>query len=168
MIMQGLALMKNLTLEEVIMKKRFIRGAVAVSLLVIVTSVIACRHHSGRGFDKFALEAMNKRIASELDLNESQHASLEAITAEFKAKMTEIHAGSKERRIQAADLIRQDVIDRVAVDQMIAERRDKILELADLAVDRLIAFHAVLTPEQREKIADHIKSRVDKKCRFRD
>jgi len=67
-----------------------------------------------------------------------------------------------------ANMIRQDVIDREAVDQMIAERRDKILELADLAVDRLIAFHAVLTPEQREKIADHIKSRADKKCRFRD
>ncbi len=149
------------------MKKRIIWGT-AVSLLVIVTGVMACRHHSGRGFDKFALEAMNKRIASKLDLDESQQASLEAITAEFKAKMTEIHAGSKERRIQVANLIRQDVIDRVAVDQMIAERRDKILELADLAVDRLIAFHAVLTPEQREKIADHIKSRADKKCRFRD
>jgi len=150
------------------MKKRVILGAVVISLLVIVTGVMACRHHSGHGFDKFALEAMNKRITSKLDLNESQQASLESITAEFKAKIEEMHAGSKERRIQAADLIRQDVIDRETVDQMIAERRDKLQELADLAVDRLIAFHAVLTPEQREKIAEHIKSHADKKCRFRD
>ena len=149
------------------MKKRFVWGAI-VSLLIIVSGVMACRHHSGHGFDKFALEAMNKRIASELDLNESQQASLESITAEFKAKMEEMHAGSKERRIQAADMIRQDAIDRETVDQMIAEHRDKLLELADLAADRLIAFHAVLTPEQREKIADHIKSHADKKCRFRD
>jgi hypothetical protein len=38
--------------------------------------------------------------------------------------------------------------------------------MADFAAERLIAFHATLTPEQREMIATRIEKRSSNGCRF--
>jgi hypothetical protein len=38
--------------------------------------------------------------------------------------------------------------------------------MADFAADRLIPFHATLTDEQREKIAEHIEETSANRCRF--
>jgi Spy/CpxP family protein refolding chaperone len=35
---------------------------------------------------------------------------------------------------------------------LIAQKREHMTEIIDLAVDRLAEFHATLTPEQREKL----------------
>ena len=43
---------------------------------------------------------------------------------------------------------------------------EKMQELADFAADRLVAFHATLTAEQREKVAEHIEEPPSSSCRF--
>ena len=150
---------KNLYyVTEAVMKKRIAIISV-LSSLVMVTGLAACRHgHHGRGFDKFDLQAASNRIASRLDLTESQKSELEQILSEIGAKAKQLRADHQTRHQELADLVRQEAIDPEGVDSKINERFDRMKELVDYAADRLIAFHATLTPEQREKAAEEIES----------
>jgi hypothetical protein len=38
--------------------------------------------------------------------------------------------------------------------------------MVDFVADRLIAFHATLSVEQREKIAEQIEAHAERGCRF--
>ena len=82
---------------------------------------------------------------------------------EIAAKAREMHADRETRHQELADLVRQDTISRETVDRKMTEKFDQMKDLADLAADRLIAFHATLTPEQREKVAEHIEEHAANK-----
>jgi Spy/CpxP family protein refolding chaperone len=143
---------------------------ITLSTLFLVTGFAACRHgyHRG-GFDEFDLEAATNRIASRLALDESQKADLKVITTEIVAKAKEMRADGQERQQELADLVRQETISRDTVNQRVTERLQKMKELADFAADRLIAFHATLTAEQREKVAEHIEEHASNRrwfCRY--
>ena len=151
------------------MKKR---NAVIIALLSMFTAagVVACKHgHHRGGFDEFDLEAAVNRIASRLDLDESQKSDLKTITDEIAAKAKEMRADGQERHQELADLVRQETISRDTVNQRVTEKLQKMKELADFAADRLIAFHATLTAEQREKVAEHIEEHASNRrwfCRY--
>lgn len=147
------------------MKKRNVLIIILLSMFM-VTGVVACKHHHSRGFDEFDLEAAVNRIASRLELDESQKADLKKITTEIAAKAKEIHADREAHHKELADMVRQETISRDTVDQMIADKLEKIQIMADFAADRLIAFHETLTPEQREKVAKHIEEKSADRCRF--
>lgn len=148
------------------MKKRNVLIITLLSMFM-ATGVVACKHgHHPRGFDEFDLEAAVNRIASRLDLDESQKADLKKITTEIAAKAKEMHADREAHHKELADLVRQETVSRDTVDQMIADKFEKMQTMADFAADRLIAFHETLTPEQREKVARHIEERSADRCRF--
>ena len=148
------------------MKKRNVLIITLLSMF-IATGVVGCKYgHHPRGFDEFDLEAAVNRIASRLDLDESQKADLKKITTEIAAKAKEMHGDQEAHHKELADLVRQETISRDTVDQMVADKMEKMQLMADFAADRLIAFHATLTPEQREKIAKHIEEKSANRCRF--
>ena len=126
---------------------------IALCALFIAGGISACKHgRYGGGFDSFEQEAVAARIASRLDLSEAQKTELKGIIADVAAQAKQMHADRQERHQELANLIRQESISRETVDRMIAEKLERIKVLADFAADRLIAFHATLTPEQREQI----------------
>ena len=149
------------------MKKKRIMIVITLTAFILIGGVAACKHgHHGGGFDEFDLAAATDRIASRLDLTESQKADLEQMAGEIAEKAKDMHADHENRHQELADLVRQDAIDRDVVDQRITEKMESIRQMADFAADRLIAFHQSLTPEQREKIAVHIENRSSGGCRF--
>jgi Spy/CpxP family protein refolding chaperone len=139
------------------MKKRIALISI-FSSFVLLTGLTACRHgHHHGGIDEFDLEAASKRIAYRLDLSESQKTQLQAIMTEIANEAKQMRADRETRHRELADLVRRESIEPEAVDRIIAEKFDQMQALADLAADRLIGFHATLTPEQREKVAGHIE-----------
>jgi uncharacterized membrane protein len=147
------------------MKKRNVLIIILLSMFM-VTGVVACKHHHSRGFDEFDLEAGVNRIASRLDLDESQKADLKKITTEIAAKAKEMHGDREAHHKELADLVRQETISRDTVDRMVADKIDRMQMMVDFAADRLIPFHATLTVEQREKIAKHMEETSANRCRF--
>lgn len=149
------------------MKKKSVWIVVTLCTLFLIGGVAACkhRHHPG-GFDEFDLAAITDRIASRLDLTESQKADLKQIAREIAEKAKAMHANPETRYQELADLIRQDAIASDVVDEIIAEKMKSMQQMADFAAERLIAFHGSLTPEQREMIAVRIESRSSGGCRF--
>lgn len=149
------------------MKKQRVVIVMALVSFLFVGGVAACKHgHHPGSFDEFDLAAVTDRIASRLELTESQKADLDQMASEFAERVRAMHAERENRRQELADLVRQESIDKALVDQRVAEKLEKMSEMADFAVDRLIAFHSTLAPEQREKIATHIESRTSGGCRF--
>ncbi len=139
------------------MKKHIVLISALFSAL-LVSGLAACKHGGHfNGFDEFDQQAVVSRAASRLDLTDSQKAQLQEIVGEIAAKAKALHADRKAHSQELADLVRQETISRETVDRMVTEKFDSMKELADLAEDRLIAFHATLTPEQREKLAAHIE-----------
>ena len=149
------------------MKKRNILITSLFSLFLLA-GLGACRHGHHGGFDEFDLKAATDRIASRLDLTNSQKIDLEEIISDVTARAGEMHADREARHQELADLVRQETISRETVDQKVSEKFNRMKDLVDYAADRLIAFHATLTPEQREKVAEHIENHAEKRrCFFR-
>ncbi len=151
------------------MKKKNVLIAIVVTLsaLFLIGGVAACKrgfHHGG--FDEFDLSAATDRIASRLDLTESQKADLEKIAQEIAEKAKTMCADRETCRLELADLVRQESIDEKVVDQMITDKMAKMRELANFSAEQLIAFHATLTPEQREEIATRIEEHSSGGCRI--
>lgn len=149
------------------MKKKSMMMVTGLCVLFLIGGVAACRHgHRHGGFDEFDLAAATNRIASRLDLTGSQKADLEQFAGEIAEKAKAMHTDHASRRQEIADLIRQDSVGRDVVDGLIDDKLARVREMADFVAERLIAFQATLTPEQREKIAARIEDRLSNGCRF--
>lgn len=148
------------------MRKRNV-WIITVLTVLMATGLVACKPGTHRGgFDEFDLEAAVKRIASRLDLDESQQADLKKISAEIAAKAKEVYGDRQAHHQELAALVRQESISRDTVDRMIVSKLKDMQQIMDFTTVRLIAFHATLTDEQREKIAAHIEKRAIERCRF--
>jgi len=149
------------------MQKKTIAIVATLSVLLIVLGISACKHeHRPYGFDEFDLAAATDRIASRLDLTESQKADLKRIADEIADKAGAMHAQREGRLKELADLVRQESITEDTVDLLVDEKIKKVREMADFVAERLIAFHETLTPEQREQIAVRIEDHASNGCRF--
>jgi protein CpxP len=140
---------------------------VAVLSFFVIGGLAACKHrHGSCGFDEFDLEAAINRIASRLDLTETQKADLDQKAREVAEKAKFLQADRETRHQELANLIRQESIDQEEVDARINARMEKMKEMADFVSVRLVAFHSTLTPEQREKIAARVEEHASEGCRF--
>jgi protein CpxP len=141
---------------------------ITVVVAMATLGLASCKHdrHAG-GFDRFDLEAAVNRAAARVDLDENQKADLSRIAEEIADKAKSMHAERETRLRELADLVRQPSVSREIVDLMVAEKMAKLQEMADFTAERLIAFHATLSEEQREKIAGLIEAHAEQKgCRF--
>ena len=112
-----------------------------------------CRSHS----PDHKAEFMVDYISETLDLNDNQRAHLDGIKEEFLAKAKEMHARKEAMHTEfKAELLKEE-IDQQRVKALIAQKREHMTEIIDLAVVRLAEFHATLTPEQKEKLVDKLE-----------
>jgi Spy/CpxP family protein refolding chaperone len=148
------------------MKKRNLIIFIIIGAILLTGGLAACKRGYHHGFDEFDLAAITGRIASRLDLTESQKTELDRLAGEIADKAKSMRAEREQRLQELADVVRQDTIDREIVAARIDEKFESLREMADFVADRVIAFHATLTPEQREQIAAHIEDRSSGGCRL--
>jgi periplasmic protein CpxP/Spy len=125
-------------------------------LLIALVAIVNCRHRSLAD----RADWIAKRISSELDLNDKQKAELQRIKKEILDKRKELDV----------KLIPEEIIDQIRLTQIDEGKVNKAFETSGTKRDQMrifmtkkfIEFHAVLTPEQRNKLADRISELLKK------
>ncbi|EPG74509.1 putative lipoprotein [Leptospira fainei serovar Hurstbridge str. BUT 6] len=113
-------------------------------------------HHKWRSPEKRA-EFVVKKLKSELDLNESQAATLDKIKVDVLAKR-------KELKLQEGPFLPKEAVEELRGDKLNVdkwnkygqENEKKMGEFRAYFLKKAVEFHAILTPEQRNKLADLI------------
>lgn len=139
---------------------------IAVKILLIaglVVGVLALgnchrwHHKRGHHLTPKKVEWIAGKIKSKLDLDESQKAKLDEITNEIIARFPkDPRAKRKEMAAYLADQVRQERIDAAAVKAKLAERKKEMESHFDFMVEKVLEFHAILKPEQKEKLAGYL------------
>lgn len=87
-----------------------------------------------------------------LDLDTRQQAKLAEIRKEMTAELVVLQESRKKMHPMLKEQLAAEKIDTAVVKQAIAEHRRQFDRIFDLAIDRLAEFHALLTPDQRQKL----------------
>ena len=138
-----------------------------VIALVGVLFITGCSHrrcgHHGKSAEKIV-----KRLSSYLDLNETQSQKLSEIKDEVITKF-EGFKGSKTAVKEAIiEQTRGDQIDEAALNSLFETKESQWKETRAFLISKYAEFHAVLTPDQRTKLADKagkMHKRWGKSCR---
>lgn len=107
------------------------------------------------------LHAMQRMLGS-LDLTDSQQAQIKQLTQQYRAQQKALPRDSAVR-LQLQQLIAADNFDEVAAVSLLEQQQQKELErrLAGLKLQHEI--HQLLTPQQRQQLADKQQKRQQKR-----
>ena len=123
-------------------------------------------HHAGdayeghAGFGGWGVRRPLRFLAHRLDLDQKQVAELARILDELKTERAQAEVDDRRARAEFADAIAGATFD-AAKAAAAGERRVQIAgKLRDAVVRALSAIHALLTPEQRERLAYLVRTGV--------
>ena len=134
-----------------------VRKASYIALIAVLFSGLltfsGCRRHRPQKGAEFMVDYMTEV----LDLNDVQMETLEQIKEEILEKAEQMRADGKATHKEVMTQLGSDVIDKEQLKKAIANHRSQMDEMVDLAVDRLVEFHQLLTPEQKAKLVSKLE-----------
>lgn len=139
----------------------------AIVATIGLANIVGCTGHFHKFHKKgdFKMhEAMKKKIAKELDLTEEQQAKLDAIHEVVKSQCPSQKETHQEMFEDFKTEIRKDTLDQDVIKQMMAHKHERINEIKPLVMEKIVEFHACLTPEQKETLISHMEKFHEKKC----
>jgi protein CpxP len=130
--------------------------AILVSLVAVVGFVFAsnCRGHYN--FEK-RMDWVASKLTSKLDLDDAQKTKLESLKTEIVAKHKELKPKRDAWMSEVISQIRKDTVDIKSLDKTSTEQDLRYIEMRKFFQAKMIEFHAVLKPEQRETLAELVE-----------
>jgi len=113
-----------------------------------------CKGHYN--FEK-RVEWVAGKLSSKLDLDDAQKAKLETLKSELIAKHKEMKPKRDAWMTEVISQIRKDAVDTKVLDKVGADQDLRHIEMRKFFQAKMIEFHAVLRPEQREKLAELVE-----------
>lgn len=98
-----------------------------------------------------------KKMTSDLDLTKEQVEKVNRIKDEILAKTKSIRDEREAVHAQVKALVTSATLDRNTVGRFLTGREEKFKALKPFFVDKIVEFHALLTPEQRIKVAEKME-----------
>lgn len=147
--------------------KTVIWGSIGLLATVfLLVGFMACdREHTGAlcfrgdaGTPEERVAHVKQWVSKKLELTEEQQVELERMLtamADKHATMRGTHTDFKKAFI---DELRKEQVRPEDLKQLIEAKRPHFDEILDLAAENLAAFHAMLTPQQREKLIAALES----------
>ncbi len=139
------------------------RGKVFTGLIVAVAgavlfSVTGCSRMYWHKYEPEKRAAcMVERISKKLDLTREQHAKLVQIKDEIMAKRGEFKPLKNALFDEIIKQTKSDKADQAEINRRIDPIEAKAKELRPFLVSKFAEFHAMLTPEQRNKLAKELE-----------
>lgn len=100
---------------------------------------------------------------NKLDLTEEQRQQIKAISDEIKPQLKEKKAELRDISMQIRGLATSDNYDEGQVNELADRKGDIVADLTRLKASKKARVHALLTPEQKEKLADLKQKKKDKR-----
>lgn len=128
------------------------KWAIIITTLLTGSTMLlfgGCRHghHKTEHID-FVIDYLEEV----LDLDTVQQTKLTEIRKELTEKLATLRNSRHKMQPMLKEQLAGENIDKNVIKQAIAEHRQELDSLIDLAVDRLAEFHGLLTPAQRQKL----------------
>lgn len=142
------------------MKKKII--AIALAVLAGGAVMAGCRH--SRSMDDRA-DWLANRVSSKLDLDDKQEQVLDRIKGELVAKYRSQKDERAKLATEAESMIRSAQLDRAKVKDLQSRHQALHNEMETLFAEKIVEFHAVLKPDQRNKAADILREFREKMTR---
>ncbi|MDZ4710861.1 MAG: Spy/CpxP family protein refolding chaperone [bacterium] len=153
-------------------KRRFFcttKSKVILSIVIILFTVLAVKGIAvARHFHKFADGPggfIIERLTENLNLTESQKAQVERIREQIKQKM-ETNKPDHENDAEAfAGEFKKDKLDINKLKEFAQKKEQKHDEMKEFMMEKIVEFHDILTPDQRNQAVENMK---DMKNKFHD
>lgn len=129
--------------------------ALAGTLLFGVT---ACFKHS----PEEKAEWITDRIASKLELDETQKGKLINLKEEIMKARSELQADRESSFDEVKTMVNSEVISRDSVRALFDQKHQKVGQLADPIIDSLVDFHASLNVEQKQKVIEFMEKHKER------
>jgi periplasmic protein CpxP/Spy len=137
-------------------------------IALVVLAACGCHHGRPRFHRCFSPERkakfVVKKVTKELKLNDQQKAELESMISDIHGKMETLHNGKGAAVNTLTDEIKKDTMDQTVLNTLFDDHVKTFNEVRVYATERFIKFHQLLTPEQRQKLAEKIQE-FHKECR---
>jgi Spy/CpxP family protein refolding chaperone len=143
----------------------FIKSSIIILLILTGSLIIAgCgRHRFHRASPEKKAEWVVKKITKELDLDEQQQTKLNQIKTELLDKHKDFKGMHGELFSELRDQISSSQIDQDKLNTLFMEKEDQFREMHTFAISKFAEFHSMLTPEQRNKLVEHM-DKFKEKC----
>ncbi len=102
-------------------------------------------------------EFIVKKLTNNLDLTKEQVEKLNKIKDEILARTKDFKNERKASYNEALALIKSEKLDKSSLTSLIGKREQKWNELKPFLVEKFIEFHGMLTPEQKNKLAEKME-----------
>lgn len=151
-------------------KYRLIFSVLTVFLFAVLIKGIAFaqpmnRHGDGPMF-------LIGKISKNLDLTIDQKAKVENIMEQIKQKMEANKPDRESMFNEFAEQFKKDKLDKNQILEDMKAKELKSQEMKEFMLDKIIEFHSILTPEQRNKAVEEMKAMKenfqDRKREFRN
>lgn len=126
----------------------------------------AAHDNEDGGFPQHKVDRIKEELTKKLELTDIQVAELDRIIENLKTRHAELHATCPELRNAFFDELRKDQLSAEEIRQLFESRRPAFEEMLTVISEGIADFHAVLTPEQREKLVAELEAHKNH-CRFR-
>ena len=127
--------------------------------IVLLAAIGACRPWKHKSPEERA-EWMSKRVAKELDLNDTQKQTLTRIKEELLAKHRAEKPRMEEQLADLNQLIRSESVDKAKLGDLRKKHQAHREAMEAFFIEKAVEFHKVLTAEQRNKAADMLQKHM--------
>jgi Spy/CpxP family protein refolding chaperone len=97
-------------------------------------------------------------IATELEFSDDQKADLDRLLADMETQHEVLRSAAFALKTELIGELGKEQVNAEDLKQLFTDRKPILQSMADTMAEKIAAFHAMLTPEQRAMILDHIKS----------
>lgn len=148
------------------MKKKII-----ISSLVVCVALIGLAFASGPGggwnrTPEEKMEFLKTKIASKLELDDTQKATLDRMADELMAERQAHSEEKQEFKESFMEILAKDNVSPEELKALFDTKKPAIEGMMRLASEYLAEFHSILTPGQRATLIAEIESHQGRRCRF--
>lgn len=137
------------------MFKKVLIGSVIGLLVLTAAGALALAGLKAHG-PELVMERIHDQMVEQLALSSEQVEKLDALWDGLGARLPELRAEREEMRESARDLFLSEKVDEAAIMALADEHRALMEQRLPEMVQTILAFHAILTPEQRLRLVEEL------------